>query len=109
MLAAARRLIRAVQVLAHDGRIPKPLRGLAAFGVLPIPGPIDEAVLLIAGLVLSAFYRASLREAWSRATVPKLAPLSPDASTAEVAKDGQYNNDDDDDPEPGRHVIPLGS
>jgi hypothetical protein len=109
MIAAARRLIRAVQVLAHDGRIPKPLRGLAAFGVLPIPGPIDEAVLLIAGLVLWAFYRESLSEAWSQATVPNRAPLSREASTAEIANDGQHNNDDDDNPEPGRHVIPLGS
>jgi hypothetical protein len=37
---AARRLIRAVTILARDGRIPKPLRGLAAFGVLPIPGAL---------------------------------------------------------------------
>ena len=39
MLLAARRLIQAVKILARDGRIPKPLRGLVAFGVLPIPGP----------------------------------------------------------------------
>ena len=38
-----RRLLRAVKLLARDGRIPKPLRGLAAFGLLPIPGPLDEA------------------------------------------------------------------
>ena len=67
MLAAVRRLIRAVKILARDGRIPRPLRGLAAFGVLPIPGPFDEAVLLIVGLLLWAFYRQSLREAWSQA------------------------------------------
>jgi len=75
-MAAARRLIRAVKILARDGRIPKPLRGLAAFGVLPIPGPFDEAVLLIVGLLLLAFYRDSLREAWSRAAVPNLGQLS---------------------------------
>ena len=67
MIAAARRLIRAVKVLARDGDIPKPLRGLAAFGVLPVPGPFDEAVLLIVGLILWTFYRHRLREAWSQA------------------------------------------
>ncbi len=56
-----------MRILARDGRIPKPLRGLAAFGVLPIPGPVDEAALLIVGLLLWTFYRAPLREAWSRA------------------------------------------
>ena len=69
MLAAARRLIRSVKILARDGRIPKPLRGLAAFGVLPIPGPIDEAALLVVGLILWALYRDTLREAWSQAAL----------------------------------------
>jgi hypothetical protein len=69
MLAAARRLIRSVKILARDSRIPKPLRGLAAFGVLPIPGPIDEAALLIVGLILWVLYRDTLREAWSQAAL----------------------------------------
>lgn len=66
MLDASRRLIFAVKVLARDGRIPKPLRGLVAFGLMPIPGPFDETVLLIAGMILFAFYRRPLREAWRR-------------------------------------------
>lgn len=66
MFEAARRLIRAVKILARDGRIPKPLRGLAAFGVLPIPGPVDEAVLLGVGFLLWVFYRDALRDAWRR-------------------------------------------
>ena len=70
MIAAARRLIRAVKILARDGRIPKPLRGLAAFGLLPIPGPFDEAVLVIVGLLLWISYRNPLREAWSQAAGP---------------------------------------
>jgi hypothetical protein len=73
MVAAARRLIRAVKILSRDGRIPKQLRGLAAFGVLPIPGPFDEVVLLIVGLLLWVFYRDCLREAWSQAAVPNIA------------------------------------
>ena len=69
-MTAARRLVRAVKLLARDGRIPAPLRGLAAFGVLPIPGPVDEAVLLLVGALLWTFYRRSLREAWSEAARP---------------------------------------
>ena len=69
MLAAARRLIRSVKILARDSRIPKPLRGLAAFGVLPIPGPIDEAALLIVGVILWVLSRDTLREAWSQAAL----------------------------------------
>jgi hypothetical protein len=62
-----RRVIRAVKILATDGRIPRPLRGAAAFAVLPIPGPIDEAVLLVVGALLWLFYRERLTEAWQRA------------------------------------------
>ena len=49
-----------MKILAADGGIPGSLRGLAAFGVLPIPGPVDEAVLVVVGLVLLAFYREPL-------------------------------------------------
>jgi len=60
-------MIRAVKILATDGRIPRPLRGAAAFGVLPIPGPVDEAVLLLVGALLWLFYRERLTEAWQQA------------------------------------------
>jgi hypothetical protein len=66
-MAAFRRLIRAVRILGRDGRIPRPLRGLVGFGVLPIPGPFDEAVLVVSGMILWVLYRDRLREAWSRA------------------------------------------
>jgi hypothetical protein len=62
-----RRLIRAVRILARDGRIPRPLRALVAFGLLPVPGPFDEAVLVVNGVILWVFYRARLREAWAQA------------------------------------------
>ena len=62
------RSIRAVRVLATDGRIPRPLRWLVVIGVMPIPGPFDEAVLAIAAVPLFAFYRPLLREAWSQAS-----------------------------------------
>jgi hypothetical protein len=64
------RSIRAVKLLARDGRIPRPLRWAAAFGVLPIPGPVDEVVLVLVAAVLWLFYRERLREAWSRTVTP---------------------------------------
>jgi hypothetical protein len=55
-----------MKVLARDDRIPKPLRWAAGIALLPIPGPVDEAVLiLIAPAFL--FYREPLREAWNGA------------------------------------------
>jgi hypothetical protein len=60
-----RRLLRAVRLLARDGRIPRPLRGLVAFGLLPIPGPVDELVLILVGVVLWLFYRRTLTDAWA--------------------------------------------
>jgi len=61
------RLIRAVRIAAKDGRIPRPLRWLAAFGLLPIPGPFDEAILILVSIPLALFYRGPLREAWRAA------------------------------------------
>ena len=66
LLRACRRLVGAARILARDKRIPKPLRWLAALGLLPVPGPFDEAVLLVVALVLLVFYRAPLRDAWER-------------------------------------------
>jgi hypothetical protein len=60
------RVIRAVRIAATDKRIPRPLRYLAAIGIAPIPGPIDEALLLIVAIPLALFYRRPLVEAWGR-------------------------------------------
>lgn len=60
-------LVRATGLLARDERIPRPLRALAAFGALPIPGPIDELVLLLVAPIFATFYRDRLREAWRMA------------------------------------------
>lgn len=65
-----RRLIRALKLVTRDPRIPRPVRALAAFGLLPIPGPLDEAVLLLVAPVLWLFYRRELREAWVNAARP---------------------------------------
>ena len=82
MVEAIRRLIRAVKILARDGRIPRPVRGLAAFGVLPIPGPLDEVALLVVGCLLWLFWRRSLREAWQRAGKPSFGDGAADNSAA---------------------------
>lgn len=52
-------------VVTHGG-IPRPIRWLAAVGLLPVPGPFDEAVLLLVALILFVFYRPQLLEAWAR-------------------------------------------
>ena len=65
--AFASRTIRATRLLVRDGRVPRPLRWLAAIALLPIPGPLDEAVLLLVAPLLFLFYRGPLRDAWRHA------------------------------------------
>ena len=64
MLAFITRSLRAVRILARDGRIPRPVRLFIAAGLLPVPGPFDEAVLLLGAAILFVFYRESMRAAW---------------------------------------------
>jgi hypothetical protein len=59
--------LRATAVLVRDRRIPRPLRWLAAFAVLPIPGPVDEAVLFLIAPLLWIFHRDEMRDAWRQA------------------------------------------
>jgi hypothetical protein len=63
------RTIRATRIVVSDERIPKPLRWIAGIALLPIPGPFDEAVLLLVAPPLVLFYRGPLREAWRRAAL----------------------------------------
>ena len=65
-MAFFKRLLRAIRYAATDSRIPKPLRWFAAFGLLPIPGPVDEIVLIIVAVPLGLFYRRPLHDAWRR-------------------------------------------
>jgi hypothetical protein len=62
-----RRTLRAVRILARDGGLPRWLRGLAALGLAPIPGPVDEVVLLVVAAILWLGYRDRLRQAWADA------------------------------------------
>jgi hypothetical protein len=63
-MTSLRRVLRAVRLLARDNRLPRWLRGLAAVGVAPIPGPFDEAVLLVVAAILWIGYRERLLAAW---------------------------------------------
>jgi hypothetical protein len=60
-----------VRLAATDTRIPRPLRWLAGLGLLPVPGPFDEAVLLVVAVPLGLFYRRELGDAWRRAADPR--------------------------------------
>ena len=64
MTRFVKRTARAVRIVIGHGGIPRPLRWLAALGLAPIPGPFDEAVLLLVALILFVFYRQELRRAW---------------------------------------------
>jgi hypothetical protein len=66
-LSFLRHTLSAVRIAAADKRIPKPLRWLVALGLLPIPGPFDEALLIVVSVPLALFYRRPLAEAWARA------------------------------------------
>ncbi len=69
MLNLLKRTIRAVRFASTDKRIPRSLRWLGALGVAPIPGPFDEALLLVVAVPLALFYRGPLAEAWNRAAI----------------------------------------
>jgi hypothetical protein len=53
-----------MKLLARDNRIPKPLRWIAGLALLPIPGPVDEVILLLIAPILFVFYREPMRDAW---------------------------------------------
>ena len=61
-----RHVARAVRLLARDGGLPRWLRGLAAVGLAPLPGPFDELVLLVVAAILWFAYRDRLRRAWQK-------------------------------------------
>lgn len=53
-----------MKLLVRDNRLPRWLRALAAVGAAPLPGPFDEAVLLVVAAILWLGYRDRLRDAW---------------------------------------------
>ena len=67
MRAFVRRTARAVRIVIGHRGIPRPLRWLGGLALLPVPGPLDEAVLLVVAAILFVFYRPELRQAWKEA------------------------------------------
>jgi hypothetical protein len=65
-MSFVRRVARTVRILARDGGLPRWLRGLAAVGLAPVPGPFDELVLLVVAAILWLGYRERLRAAWQK-------------------------------------------
>jgi hypothetical protein len=59
-----------MKLLARDSRIPKPLRWIAGLALLPIPGPVDEVVLILIAPIFFVFYREPMGEAWQKADRP---------------------------------------
>jgi hypothetical protein len=59
--------ITAMRLIAKDRRIPRPLRWVAGIGLLPIPGPVDEAILVLVAPIFLLFYREPMRDAWRKA------------------------------------------
>jgi hypothetical protein len=64
------RTLRATRLLIKDARVPRPLRWVAGLALLPIPGPFDEAVLLLVAPIVATFYRQPMRDAWREAAKP---------------------------------------
>jgi hypothetical protein len=60
-LGFLRRTIRTVRLAATDKRIPRPLRALATLGLMPIPGPFDEAVPVIVAVATLPVLQAAAR------------------------------------------------
>jgi hypothetical protein len=64
----ALRTIRASAIVLRDKRIPRPIRWAGGIALLPIPGPFDEALLVMLAPILLVFFRAPMREAWQAAS-----------------------------------------
>ncbi len=60
-MARVRAVHQILRRLATDGRLPRPVRWLLIFGLLPIPGPVDEVALGAAALLMLC-YRQRVRE-----------------------------------------------
>lgn len=57
-------MVRAGQLLCKDSRIPRWLRVVLVVACLPIPGPVDNALQILALGVVAVWYRPVLRDAW---------------------------------------------
>ena len=53
--------LRVAKRLVREPHLPRPLRWLLVFAVLPIPGPVDELALVLAAGIIAIFYRSRFR------------------------------------------------
>jgi hypothetical protein len=54
-------------MVIRDERIPRPIRWLGGLALLPVPGPFDEAALLLLVAIVIVFYKREMADAWRRA------------------------------------------
>ena len=59
-----KRVVRTGEYLATTPRLPRWLRWLFVFGLLPVPLFLDEAALVLAVAIMAVFYSAEFRAAW---------------------------------------------
>jgi hypothetical protein len=59
-----RHLLRTAKGLARDPSIPRWIRWLFVFGLMPIPLFFDEAALVVATGILLLFHRRTVADAW---------------------------------------------
>lgn len=62
------RVVRTGKTIARSDDVPRWLRWLFVFGVMPIPLCLDEIALVVAVGLMLVLYRATLRSAWSEST-----------------------------------------
>lgn len=74
-------LLRTLKQLVRDPRIPRPIRWLLVIGLLPIPGPFDEAVLLVALGLVAVFCRPVYRQVKAEAEAELTASDNTEATT----------------------------
>lgn len=53
--------LRVARRLVKEPHLPRPLRALLVFALLPIPGPVDEVALVLAAATIAVFYRPRFR------------------------------------------------
>jgi hypothetical protein len=63
-----RHLLRAAKVLARDDTVPRWIRWLFVFGLMPIPLFFDELALLVATGLMFVNHRAAVVRAWRSTT-----------------------------------------
>lgn len=69
VIARWKLVLRTLRRLTTDPRLPRPVRWLLAIGLLPIPGPVDEAALALA-VALLFLYRRRVREILTSEILP---------------------------------------